>query len=564
MDGVRFCLILTLAVAVFFGRLDAGLLEPQEPRYAEVAREMTLAPSYVVPLLNHQPYLDKPPLFYWAILACYQVLGIHDWVARFVPAISGILTVLTIYFWGRSLWGPLSGFWGAIVLCLSARFVYLERILTFDGLLCFWVTLAFAMGERALRQSSWGQLDPLLPATVVDHQPKSRLANQGLHVGYLLGSALACGLGILTKGPVALALVIPPLLFLSRNFFVVGIHGLLSIMVAVPWFMLVMMKEPDFANYFFWRHNIVRFVTPFDHAEPWWFHFPGLLMGMCPWILLLPQVIRQRAVRFLLLTSGWTILFFSLAGSKRAVYILPALPPIALAIGHQIALWKGPSLLSVWGSSLVLILAVMIMAIAGWNQILPGPLVAIGITASLVGLGLVLRDAQPTWNKTAMITALIFVPAVQLLLPAYNQQFSLSKALLQKQRERRNQSLVILCYPQSWDSIPFYLPQATVHTFHAEMGREFLQAAEKYPDALLLIRSGRWIKILDDLPKNLRFESENRSGAIWAGRLVREDVDFKDDRGTHLVTQGDTPDRLKEPSDSNLPASQAWSAHPEQ
>src|SRR3954447_20071939 len=151
MDGPRsdrraFALLLGLAALLFLTQLRVPLLEPQEPRHAEIAREMLTSDSYLVPLLDGQPYLDKPPLFYYLILLSYRIFGVHDWAARLVPGLAGTLTVLLTWFWGRAVVGRRAAFWGALILCLSARFVYLERLLTFDCVLCLLVTagLAFA------------------------------------------------------------------------------------------------------------------------------------------------------------------------------------------------------------------------------------------------------------------------------------------------------------------------------------------------------------------------------------------------------------------------------------
>src|SRR5262249_6905379 len=145
----------------------------------------------VVPVLHGRPYLDKPPLLYWLVGAAYAVCGTHDWAARLVPGVAGVLTVLAAFLWGRHIGGARAGLCGALGLCLSARFVYLARILPFDGLLALWVTAALGLAHAAL----------------AGRRPAAPRLRRGL---WAL-SAAACGLGLLTKGPVALALVLPPL-----------------------------------------------------------------------------------------------------------------------------------------------------------------------------------------------------------------------------------------------------------------------------------------------------------------------------------------------------------------
>src|SRR5438105_12797862 len=92
-------LVLGMATPLFFARLDAPLLEPQEPRYAEIPRQMLAEGRLLVPVLHGQPYLDKPPLLYWLVMGSYALLGVHDWAARLVPGCAGVLTVLLTYLW---------------------------------------------------------------------------------------------------------------------------------------------------------------------------------------------------------------------------------------------------------------------------------------------------------------------------------------------------------------------------------------------------------------------------------------------------------------------------------
>src|SRR5437867_3335274 len=131
-------LVVLVAGLLFLARLDAPLLEPQEARYAEIPRQMLAEQSWMTPVLHGQPYLDKPPLLYWLVMLSYSVFGVHDWAARIVPGTAGVLTVLLSYLWGRRIAGERAGLCAAMILCLSARYVYLARMLSFDTLLCLW------------------------------------------------------------------------------------------------------------------------------------------------------------------------------------------------------------------------------------------------------------------------------------------------------------------------------------------------------------------------------------------------------------------------------------------
>ena len=144
-------LVVLVAALLFFSCLTCPLQEPQEARYAEIPRQMLAEGRWLVPVLHGQPYLDKPPLLYWLTMLSYLVFGVHDWSARLVSSGAGFLTVLLTFLWGRRAAGTWAGLAGALVLSLSPRFIYLERLLTMDSLLAVWVVAALATGHEAIR-----------------------------------------------------------------------------------------------------------------------------------------------------------------------------------------------------------------------------------------------------------------------------------------------------------------------------------------------------------------------------------------------------------------------------
>src|SRR5438132_730745 len=90
-----------LASLLYFARLGFPLLEPEEARYAEIPRQMFAQGSWITPVLHGEDYYHKPPLFYWLVMISYQVFGVHDWAARLIPSIAGILTIFITYSWAR-------------------------------------------------------------------------------------------------------------------------------------------------------------------------------------------------------------------------------------------------------------------------------------------------------------------------------------------------------------------------------------------------------------------------------------------------------------------------------
>jgi len=519
-----------VAALLVLGQLRAPLLEPQEPRYAEIPRQMLAEGRLVTPVLHGQPYLDKPPLLYWLVMGSYTLFGVHDRSARLVPGTVGVLTVLATWWWGRRALGERTGFWGALMLCLSARFVYLERMLTMDGVLCLCVTLALAAAHRALQC------------------PPGRTPGLSWFV-----SAAACGLGLLAKGPVALVLVAPPVLAYRwldprcPRFGWRGCAAYLAVMLAVagPWYVALTVQEPGFVWSFFWTHNVVRFVAPFDHQEPFWFHLPLLLLGMLPWTLLLPGLVRflaRRSARaaarrppalgFCLLAFLWGAAFFSASGCKRATYILPALPPLALALGCYLDVvllraklrpfWalreRRRGSLAFPAALTAVMLGLCVAVTAAFVQLItPATGLALAGGALLLAALVVFAGRAVTWAATAAATFAVLLAGVHVLLPAYNQQFALRKELRTHAELAPTPRLTVACYPQRYDSVSYYLPNADVRVYTADQKRQLLRDLRR-GDTLLVVKTNHALKeLLDEWPEGVEFVSRGKPGAITVG-----------------------------------------------
>jgi 4-amino-4-deoxy-L-arabinose transferase-like glycosyltransferase len=520
-------LVLLVASLLFFVRLRAPLLEPQEPRYAEIPREMLAQGSLLVPVLDGRPYLDKPPLLYWLVMASYSLFGVHDWAARLVPALAGLLTVLVTYLWGRRALGERAGLCGALGLCLSAAFVYRQRMLTMDGLLCLWVVSSLASANVAL-------------------------LGRTLRWPWWLLSAACCALGVLTKGPVALVLVAVPVLahqWLDRRGARLSLWNWaaftgVALGLALPWYLAMQMRIPEFGHYFFWQHHVERFLTPFDHDKPAWFYLPVLLLGLLPWTLLLPgfayylgrrslrQALRRPAELGLPLLAGlWCVLFFSLAGCKRPGYVLPALPPLALALGCYVDrlvpwrrgsvgwdwLWRWRSVMAYRAAVLVLLVGlVLVVAAAGRHLVRPVPagLLSMAATAGLLAL---LGRRRLSWASCAGIAFVVLLLGTWQLLPGYNRQFALT-GRLHATPEQAAELGPVLCYPQRFDSVSFYLPGADVRAYGPDQREQFVAELRSRPRTLVFVKSGQTLEdLLRDLPASVEFVSRGRPGAITAG-----------------------------------------------
>ncbi len=326
-------LVVFLPAALLYPSRSFMLLEPDEGRYAQIPKEMLDRGEWIVPTLQGEAYLDKPPLMYWLVKCCYMLFGVNEAAARLVPALCVHGTILAVYFLGRRSLGERAALWAALLLTIAPGYMGMARLLLLDGLLTMCVTVSVLCGFEAVRTGR-------------------------LLLGWWIASALFSGLGFLTKGPISEVLLFPPLLafaYLNRgtarvSFGKILLFAAIVLGVNLPWYVGIYLKQPEFLRYFFWEHNVMRFLQPFDHLQPIWYYVPILLGGFLPGVIVgglyLRNLLstdgngvsaRSAAGGFWLLSGLWFVFFFSCAGSKLPTYILPAFPPLCLALGEFIA-----------------------------------------------------------------------------------------------------------------------------------------------------------------------------------------------------------------------------------
>jgi dolichol-phosphate mannosyltransferase len=554
--------VVVVAALLLFSRIRGPLLEPDEARYAEIPRQMLQEGRLLIPVLHGQPYYQKPPLLYWLVMGAYSVFGVHDWAARLVPCGAAFLTVLVSYFWSRRTLGPRPALAGALMLCLSARFVHLGRMLNMDSLLCLCIVTAWAAAHWALAQKRGvrGQESEVREDTVAGSSltpEPSRLTPILWH--WWLLSALACGLGLLAKGPVALVLVAVPIMacqWLDQRFLQPRLlHWLaylaLACGLACPWYVAAMAADSASAADF-WRHNLLRYLSPIDHGEPIWYYMPGFFLGMLPWTLLLPGLVRLLGRRSAamagqrpaglglpLLASLWCLTFFSLAGCKQPGYMLPAMPPLILALGWYLdrTLPRGTlrrltavqsrrrNLLPYQATVLVLALGVglNLLAIAADLE-KPGSGLVMAAGAALVLVWRLRRGPgrRPllSWGLCGAATFVLLLAAVHLILPKYARKFSLRAEVEPLLSE--NPQLPVVCYPHRWDSVSFYLRRNDVRMYTAETRAQFIADLCKGPQTLVFVKSDIYYQdLLRSLPASLEFIPRGHNGIITAGIVCR-------------------------------------------
>lgn len=317
--------------ALFFYRLgDMGMVGPDEPRYAAVARQMAQTSDWVTPRLWGQPWFEKPPLLYWMTAAAFHLGLGPDWGPRLPVACLSALFLLFFYWRMRAEFGPAAAGYGTTVLATSAGWVGFSHAAVFD------VPLAATLGAGMLCLLGWverGERRGL--AAFAGLVGLSTLA-KGL-VGPVLAvlAVLAWGARMGWRQLGALARPAPALAFAA---------------VALPWYVWCYARNGKvFLEEFIWQHHLARFGGGLDHNQPVWFFLPVLAAGLLPWTPLYSRlgeawVWRERRPFFLLAWAGATVVFFSLSRDKLPGYVLPAMPALAALAGLALARESKPGL----------------------------------------------------------------------------------------------------------------------------------------------------------------------------------------------------------------------------
>ena len=457
--------LMGLCCAVFFFHLGSyGLWEPDEARYAEIAREMLATRNFIVPHLNYVAYVEKPPLLYWLGAAWMALFGVNEFAARLTPALAALAGVLMTWLFVRRTMGRGRALLAGAILATSTLYAVMAQVLTTDMLLAAAVTVAlFALYLHWSEGGRW------------------------CWIGYA-----AIAMGLLAKGPVAA--VIPILTFaiflwwqgelpgaIGRFRALAG--GAMVLLIAAPWFIAMAIREPGFVDFYFIGEHLRRFFeSGYSHGEPFYYYFPVLAAGMMPWTLMAPFVAwrglaRAPASRFCMTAGAVVIVTFSAASAKLIPYILPAAAPIAVLLADGIFARAFPAgsragaeaagvrfrfaavgvVLSVIGAAT--------LAAAMTAPLFSSPYVAAAQPAlyalGLIGVagGALVAEIFRHWRLDAGLAAMVVVTALALGAGSYvrlEAEPLRSYAALARTVAARAPDATLICYPRYVQALPFY------------------------------------------------------------------------------------------------------------
>ena len=326
--GVPLVLLL-LYVCLFSGLGALGLVGPDEPRYAAIARAMFETHDWITPRLWGTPWFEKPVLYYWTAGIAMRLFGVSEFAARLPSALAALLAVAAVKWTALRSYGVSAAWYSLLMLSTSVAMIGFARAASPDMLFAGLLTAAMAVASEMLQKSQPG---PIL-----------RIA-----FGFFLGAA------VLAKGPAAAILAGGATLLwaaLSRHWRAVFrfLHPLVIVVfcaTALPWYVLCALRNPDFLRVFIWQHNFQRYLTPiFEHRQPFWFYVPILAAASVPWILMATSLLTTKWEMdewkispglFIFCWALFPFVFFSLSQSKLPGYILPSIPPAFLLISRAV------------------------------------------------------------------------------------------------------------------------------------------------------------------------------------------------------------------------------------
>lgn len=326
-----------------FGGAALGLVGADEPRYAQVAREMLARRDYVTPILYGKPWLEKPALYYWRAMFAFREFGIHDWSAR-IPSASFAFTLIVLIYLHMRRFRPGGQLDAALITASCAGIIAFARGASTD------MQLAAPFCIGMLGWYAWYETDSKF---------------------WLFDLYFFVGAATLAKGPVApfmatvIILVFAALRrewsLIRRSIWIPGV--ILYFAMVLPWFIAVQKRNPTFLRVFFLEHNLQRFATDlYKHEHAFWYYIPVMLLALTPWAVLaiaalieaiqgsiaewrarrpkIRYVVQSRAgdafPEFLLLWALIPIIFFSFSKSKLPGYILPSVPPLTILTGDYL------------------------------------------------------------------------------------------------------------------------------------------------------------------------------------------------------------------------------------
>ncbi len=329
-------LLLVIVIPLFsLGISNHGLWSADEPRVAEIGREMLLTGNWAVPTLNQRPFLEEPPLYYGALALTFNAFGISDKVARIPSAFFALASILVVFFMANFLFGPRIALFSALILATSGEYFRVAHTVIVDTALSFFIVSSMGL---------------FIVGYLSDNNRKKLLC-------YIL-MYVSCSLAFFTKG--FIGIVIPGLgilafLVADRNIKEIfkmrlWLGALIFLFMTLPWFIALWHQGgKDYLDVFIIHNHLQRFIPgsfsreASGHHHPFYYYLIEFPVGFLPWSLLLIPVVAYAFSKTAKSHAPWEkgrlfakcwffagIIFLSVASTKRTLYLIPLFAPIAI------------------------------------------------------------------------------------------------------------------------------------------------------------------------------------------------------------------------------------------
>ncbi len=322
----RIALALVLAAYVLPLALPVPLMEDDEGLHAAIAIEMVERGDWVVPRLLTEPFLDKPVLYFWMQAASIWVLGPSEFSVRLPGTLMALAGVAATGWLATAMFGAVAGRWAA--LCYAT------------------MLLPYAVSLAPLHDLV---MVPLVTVAIGAFWRASTAASSGGLARWTIVAGVALGLSMLGKGLTGVGLVGVGMATwlvwtraLSWRMVLAGAAAIvIGAVIAWPWYAAMERASPGYLHYFFMERHVAGVTddTQRHAGRPFWYYLPIVFAGAWPWLFgAWPRARAVRSDRERLLVSWFLadLVLLSVAGSKLATYLLPALPAIALLAAHRL------------------------------------------------------------------------------------------------------------------------------------------------------------------------------------------------------------------------------------
>jgi 4-amino-4-deoxy-L-arabinose transferase-like glycosyltransferase len=480
-----------------FSHLGAiGLVGPDEPRYAWIARAMAQSGDWVTPRLYGSPWFEKPVLYYWLAAVGFDLHLPAEWAARLPSALAALAAALSIAWLAvgfesdsrREASSPAQfglsnpAILAPLLFSASVAALGFARAATPDMLFAASLTLAMAAATVVLRDSA---------ALRDSRNPVAPGASRSSPFA-LVGFGVFVGLAVLAKGPAAIILAggaVAIWMLAARRwrpaFRLLHPLALASFcVVALPWYIVCAARNPQFLHVFIFEHNFERYLTPiFEHRQPFWFFLPITLLAILPWTaFLIPAALDgfdlwrenrwgDSPVFFVACWAFFPILFFSFSDSKLPGYILPAIPALALTLAAAVSKIMEPR--SGRGSLIFALLGLTWIGLGAgewvWLRHLPLgaalscriPILASSAIAAAGAIAIILfstsRRSAALWTALLLVSLLVELGGVRIL-PNLDPYFSARAIGTMLRSDQRPDRLFVYDLPRAWQyGLAFYL-----------------------------------------------------------------------------------------------------------